>query len=415
MNEAQKRVVVVGAGAAGMMAAGIAAAGGARVDLLERNAEVGRKLRLSGKGRCNLTNETDIDGLLANIPGNPKFLRTAFYRFTTQDAMAFFAARGVAVKTERGGRVFPESDRADDVVESLIGFCRDGDVAFRTGVRVQKLLVNDGRIRGVQLEGAQFPADAVILATGGLSYPGTGSTGDGYRLAQEVGHTIVPTRPSLAPLETVEHWPSEAQGLSLRNVTLTVLSPTGKKIHHELGELLFTHFGVSGPLALTASRHIDDQPASGRSTLVIDLKPGLTEEALDARILRDLTKYHRREFFNALDDLLPRSLIPIIIHQAEIPPATWAHDVTRAQRLRLTHLLKHLTLTVKKIRPIAEAIITAGGVNTREIDPRTLQSRLLPGLYFAGELIDVDAYTGGFNLQIAWSIGHLAGESVVVA
>ena len=405
---AATRVVVVGAGAAGMMAAGVAAARGAHVTLLERNLETGRKLRLSGKGRCNITNDTDIDGLLANVPGNPRFLRPAFYAFTPQAAMGFFTDHGVPVKTERGGRVFPVSDDADDVAEALQRFCLDGGVTLHNGIRVQRLLVNDGRVRGVAAEnGATFPADAVILATGGASYPGTGSTGDGYRLATDAGHTILPLRPSLVGLETMEAWPAEAQGLSLRNVTLTACAPHGKKLYQELGEMLLTHLGVSGPLVLTASRFVGDQPGS---LLRIDLKPGLSEEDLTARILRDFEKYHRREIINALGDLLPRTLIPVMIRLADIPPHTWVHEVTRAQRQRLVGLLKALTLTVKKARPLAEAIVTVGGVNTHEIDPHTLQSRLLPGLFFTGEMIDVDGYTGGFNLQIAWSTGHLAGH-----
>ncbi len=410
MTEQEKPVIVVGAGASGLMAAGVAAKRGLSVLLLERNASVGRKLIISGKGRCNLTNETDIDGLLENIPGNPKFLRTALYRFGPRETMAFFVAHGVPLKTERGGRVFPESDNAGEIVQALAGFCRSNGVRLQTGAAVRRLLTAEGRLTGVLLDDHSFlAADAVILATGGASYPGTGSTGDGYRMAAELGHTIIPIRPSLVPLETIEHWPAEAQGLSLRNVTLTAFSPDGKMLHRELGEMLLTHFGVTGPLVLTASRYVGDTPGS---RLEIDLKPGLGDAALDARVLRDFAEFSRREYANALSELLPRTFIPVFVHLSRVPPHTPVHQITREQRQAIVHLLKHLPLTVKGTRPFAEAVVTVGGVSTREIDPRTMQSKLLPGLFFTGEVIDVDALTGGYNLQIAWSTGHLAGENV---
>ncbi len=410
MTDVKKRVIVVGAGASGMMAAGVAAGRGCEVTLLERNPQVGRKVRMAGKGRCNITNDTDIDGLMAHIPGNPRFLRTALYSFDPQEVMAFFAALGMPTKVERGGRVFPASDDAGDVVRALMKFIRKAGVHLQTGITVRRVLISERRVSGVQAEdGTVHRADAVVIATGGSSYPGTGSTGDGYRMAAEMGHTIVPIRPSLVPLETEESWPAEAMGLALRNITLTAVSPEGKKLYSDLGELLFTHYGVSGPLVLTASRHVGGLPGS---KLVIDLKPGLTEEALDARVQRDFEKYHRREFGNALHDLLPSSLIPIIIRLSHISPGIWVHQVTRTQRRALVHLLKHLMLTVKKTRSFDEAVVTVGGVSTKEIDPRSLESRLVPGLFFTGEVIDVDGYTGGYNLQIAWSTGHLAGESV---
>jgi len=413
MSDEKKHVIVVGAGASGLIAAGTAAGRGLQVTLLERNEKVGRKLSLSGKGRCNLTNETDIDGLMANIPGNPKFLRSALYHFGPRETIAFFAAQGVPLKTERGGRVFPESDDAEDVVRALAQFCHRNKVQVKTGITVRRLLATDGHITGVMTdENAYLPADAVILATGGASYPGTGSKGDGYRMAAELGHTVLPIRPSLVPLETEEGWPAEAQGLSLRNVTLTAFSPEGKKLYSELGEMLLTHFGVSGPLVLTASRHVGDKPGS---RLEIDLKPGLDDAALDARVLRDFAEFSRREYANALSELLPRTLIPVIVHLSRIPPHTPVHQITREQRQTLVHLLKHLPLTVKKARSFAEAVVTVGGVSTKEIDPRTMQSKLVPGLYFTGEVIDVDAYTGGFNLQIAWSTGRLAGEQVLLS
>ncbi|HEY3418588.1 MAG TPA: NAD(P)/FAD-dependent oxidoreductase [Armatimonadota bacterium] len=405
-----ERVLVIGAGASGLMAAGTAARRGRAVVLLERNRQVGRKLRIAGKGRCNFTNDTDIDGLLANIPGNPRFLRHAFYQFDAQAAIDFFARLGVPSKVERGGRVFPVSDDADDIADALEHYCRDAGVTIETEVGIRRLHLKEGTVAGIELEsGKLIGGSKVILATGGASYPGTGSRGDGYRMAAEAGHTIMPIRPSLVPLETAERWPGEAQGLSLRNVTLTAFSPDGKKVYSELGEMLLTHYGVSGPLVLTASRHLLTLPGS---RLEIDLKPGLDEETLDARLLRDFDQSRRKHFANALDDLLPRSLIPVIVQLSEIPPDTPVFALTRLQRRKLVQLFKHLTLTVTKARPFAEAIVTVGGVSTREIDPHTMESRIVPGLYFTGEVIDVDGYTGGFNLQIAWSTGHLAGESV---
>lgn len=401
-------IIVVGGGASGLIAAGTAAARGRRVLVVERMPKVGRKLRIAGKGRCNLTNAADVDGILAHVVANPKFLRTAMYAFPPEEVVHFFAGLGLQTKTERGGRVFPVSDNADDVVHVLLDFCRHGGVRFHTAWPVKRILVSQGRVNGVISEkGEVIHADAVILATGGASYPGTGSQGDGYRMAAELGHTVVPIRPALAPLETAESWPREVQGLSLRNVGLTAIAPNGKAVFTEVGEMLFTHFGVSGPLVLSASRHVGDQPG-GR--LEIDLKPGLTEEQLDARILRDFEKYNRRELGNALADLLPQNLIPVIVRLSRIGHDTWVNRITREQRLAFGHLLKHLPLTVTAIRPFTEAVVTAGGVSTKEIDPRTLQSRLVPGLYFCGEVIDVDAYTGGYNLQIAWATGRLAGQ-----
>ncbi|HEX2948057.1 MAG TPA: NAD(P)/FAD-dependent oxidoreductase [Armatimonadota bacterium] len=406
----RKRVIVIGGGASGLLAAGVAAGRGAQVTLLERNHLMGRKLHISGKGRCNVTNATDIPGLERNIPGNPKFLRSAFYRFGPQEAIAFFSEHEVPCKTERGGRVFPESDNADDVVHALVQFCRQQGVHLVPDVAVQHVMTADGQVIGVKAEhGQEYHADAVILATGGASYPGTGSRGDGYRMAEELGHTIIPIRPSLVPLETEEAWPAEAQGLSLRNVELTAFAPDGKKLYSDRGEMLFTHFGITGPLVLTASRHVADKPGSH---ITLDLKPALDEATLDARVLRDFEKFNRREFSNALAELLPRSLIPVIIKLSGIAPHTFIHQITREERLRFVHLLKHLSLTVKRPRSMFEAIITVGGVNTKEIDSRTMESKLVHGLFLTGEVIDVDGYTGGFNLQIAWSTGHLAGESV---
>lgn len=409
-NEVKKRVIVVGGGASGMMAAGTAAQCGHQVLLLERNHELGEKLHLSGKGRCNLTNDTNVQGLEKNIPANPKFLRTAFYRFGPKETVVFFTEHGVPCKTERGDRVFPISDDANDVVNALVDYCQDAGVLIKSGVTVRRIMISEGRVSGVQaVNGEIFLADAVVLATGGASYPGTGSKGDGYTMAAQLGHTISPIHPSLVSLDTEESWVADVQGLSLRNVTLMAFSPEGKKLYSELGEMLFTHYGVSGPLVLTASRHLINLPGS---RLVIDLKPGLDQVTLDLRILRDFEKYKNREFANALGDLLPRSLIPVIIRLSHISPHTYVHQVTREERLRLLQLLKLLPLTVKRPHSMAEAIVTAGGVSTKEINPGTMESKLIPGLYFTGEVIDVDGYTGGFNLQIAWSTGVLAGKSV---
>lgn len=400
----------MGGGASGLMAAGVAAARGHQVTLLERNREVGKKIRISGKGRCNITNDTDVPGLEKHIPGNPKFLRSAFYAFGPKETMAFFETLGVPVKVERGGRAFPASDNADDIVQALIAYCSQHGVRMVSNATAQHIAVREGVVTGVSInDGPFYPADAVILATGGSSYPGTGSRGDGYRMAAEVGHTIIPIRPALVPLVTRETWPAEAQGLSLRNVSLAAITPDGKKRFSDQGEMLFTHFGVSGPLVLAASRHVADQPGS---TLVIDLKPALSEEQLDARVLRDFEQYSRRIYANALIDLLPSSLIPIFIRLSRISTDTPVHQISREQRHTIVEMLKGLKLTVKGPRPMAEAIVTAGGVSVKEINPQTMESKIVHGLYFTGETIDVDGYTGGFNLQIAWSTGHLAGASV---
>lgn len=408
------RVVVVGGGAAGLMAAVEAARAGASVVLLEKMPSLGRKLSITGKGRCNLTNNADRDRIIANMPGNGQFLYSALTAFGAKDTMAFFAELGVPTKTERGGRVFPASDRAADVVAAFRRELARLGVDVRLRAAVASILVEDGAASGVKLaDGRTVPADAVILATGGASYPGTGSTGDGYRMAAEVGHTIVPLRPSLVPLETVEEWPREVQGLTLKNVTVRALAADGRKLGEEFGELLFTHFGVSGPVVLTLSRAVTTYIERGgrEPRLGIDLKPALAAEALDRRLQRDFAAHARKHFANALDDLLPRRLIPIIIRLAGIPPARPVHQITRSERTTLVAVLKNLTLTVKGPRPLAEAIVTAGGVSTKEIDPRTLASKLVRGLYFAGEVIDVDGFTGGYNLQAAFATGRAAARA----
>ncbi len=403
-------LIVIGGGAAGLMCALTAAERGVDTVLLEPNRLLGRKLRITGKGRCNLTNNCDVKTFMANIPGDGRFLYSAVNRFSPADAMAFFESRGLPLKTERGNRVFPVSDNANDVAELLSRLCR------RAGVRVlhtsaSELLTREGAICGVRTPEGIMDCRAAALCTGGLSYPLTGSTGAGYRMAAALGHSVMPTRPSLVPLESGDGFCGELQGFTLKNVVLSAYED-GKLIFRELGELLFTHFGVSGPLVLSASAHMRRM---GRAAyrLEIDLKPGLDEKKLDQRILRDFEKYANREFKNALQDLAGRSMIPVLVRLSGIPEDRKVHDVTREQRLGLVRLFKAFPVSVSGMRPIGEAIVTAGGISTREVNPRTMESKLVRGLYFAGELLDVDAYTGGFNLQIAWSTGYTAGISVL--
>ena len=400
-------VLVAGGGAAGMMAAGTAAERGRRVVLLERNSRLGRKLLITGKGRCNVTSACGPEAFLKNIPSNPKFLYGALHRFSPEDTMDFFQRRGVPLKTERGDRVFPVSDRAADIADALERYCREAGVVFRQS-RIMGLECRNGAVSAlVGEDGSRWEGESVILATGGLSYPRTGSTGDGYRLAREAGHTVTELRPSLVPLVSPDPACGELQGLSLRNVEAALLD-RGKPVYRELGELLFTHFGLSGPLILSASAHIP-QMEPGRWRLRIDLKPGLEPSQLDARLLRDFEAFSNREFRNSLERLLPRKLIPILVERSGIPPFLRVNQITREQRQRLSALLKGLEFPIEEFRPIDEAIITAGGVSVKEVSPSTMESRLVKGLYFAGELLDLDGYTGGFNLQIAFSTGRAAG------
>ncbi len=408
-----KKVIVVGAGAAGLMASGVAAENGNDVLLIERNDRVGRKVMITGKGRCNVTNNcTMINELINAVPTNGRFLYGAFSRFMPIDTMEFFEDMGVPLKVERGNRVFPESDKAVDIVDALNAFSQDGG-AKRIKGRVTELITDDGSVKGVRLEdGEEYEADSVIVATGGASYPLTGSTGDGYDLAKQAGHTIVDLKPSLVPLVCHEGFCSDLQGLSLRNIEITVLdSETYKEVYKDFGEMLFTHYGVSGPVILSASSHLKDIKPR-RYEIHIDLKPAITYEQLDKRIQRDFLENTNKNFINALDALLPKKLVPVIVRLTGIKPSTKVNQITKEQRGRLVNLLKDLRVTVMKFRPIEEAIVTSGGVSTKEIDPKTMESKLCKGLYFAGEVIDVDAYTGGFNLQIAFSTGRLAGESV---
>ncbi|MEG1632540.1 MAG: NAD(P)/FAD-dependent oxidoreductase [Oscillospiraceae bacterium] len=403
-------VVVIGGGAAGMLCAATAAERGLSVTLLEPNKSLGKKLRITGKGRCNLTNNCEIAEVLRNIPGDGRFLQGALHRFSPADTMAFFESLGVPLKTERGNRVFPASDSSHDIAEALYRYMRRGEVrVLHTGAK-HILRDGEGEVRAVVTGEGELECRAAVICTGGLSYPGTGSTGDGYRLAAELGHSVTPRRPSLVPLESSDPWCAEMQGFSLRNVELTAFEDD-KPVYKALGEMLFTHFGVSGPLVLSASAHMRDF-AGKKYRLAIDLKPGLDEKKLDARILRDFEKYNNKDFRNALGDLEGRMMIPVLVALSGIPGETQVNSVTREQRRELVKLFKAFPVAVSGPRPIAEAIITSGGVSTREIDPRTMSSKLVHGLYFAGEVLDLDAYTGGFNLQIAWSTGRLAGNSV---
>jgi predicted Rossmann fold flavoprotein len=406
------QVIVVGAGAAGLMAAGQAAAQGAQTLLLEKQKRPGLKLRITGKGRCNLTNVAPLPDFITHFGPNGRFLRQSLSRFFADELLAFFQELGVPTVTERGGRVFPESDRAADVVDALLGWGKAQGVVLRTRSPVQQLIVEGDRLVGVLVSpDVTQRASAVIIATGGASYPATGSTGDGYRLAQSVGHTIVPIRPSLVPLETAGDIAPRLQGLSLRNVTVRLLV-NGEKQAEAFGEMLFTHFGVSGPITLTLSRQVVDALRSGQSvSLSLDLKPALDERKLDARLLRDLDGHGKQKFRTLLKGLLPRKLIPVCLDLLGIPAAKAAHQITAQERQRLRSWLKDFRLRVVGHRSFDEAIVTAGGVDTREIDPRTMGSRLVQGLYFAGEVLDVDGDTGGYNLQAAFSTGWMAGRS----
>ena len=392
-----------------MMAAITAARRGAGVTLLEPNERLGKKLNITGKGRCNVTNDCDQETLMANIPGNGRFLYSALTRFTPQDAMAFFEALGVPLKVERGNRVFPVSDRSFDISGALKRELRRLRVRILRE-RAAEITAEDGRVTGVQTDRQHHPADAVVLATGGVSYPGTGSTGDGYAMAAALGHTIVPPRGSLVPLESGDADCAAMQGLSLRNVEATVLNGKNKPVFREFGEMLFTHFGVSGPLMLSASAHLRRWDKE-QYRLSIDLKPALDQQKLDSRILRDIGENPNRDMANILSGLVHRSMVPVLLRRLALPEGEKANSLTKEQRRALVQELKHFTVSLTGPRPVAEAIVTAGGVKVGDVVPGTMASKLAEGLYFAGEILDVDAYTGGFNLQIAWATGYLAGLS----
>lgn len=402
-------VLVIGGGAAGIMAAIFAARAGADVTLLEHNEKLGKKIYITGKGRCNLTNDCTRDEFLAQVPRNPRFLYSALSFFAPRDMMTLLEENGCPVSVQRGRRVFPSTEKASDVTKALAGLMRKLDVHVRLNAGVRTLRTDGDAVTGAELEDGSFlPAGSVILACGGLSYPATGSTGDGYRIAETLGHMVVPPSPVLVGLETEEDWPRSLQGLSLKNVTLTLAS--GKKtLYTELGELLFTHFGVSGPLVLEASCHLPE-PARG-ALLKLDLKPGLTREQLDARLRRDFLASGRKQLANVLPGLLPARLAELFPRLCGIPESLSCNQVTTPQREKLLNTLKTLELTVRAPRPLAEAVVTRGGVSVREIEPGTMRSKKFRNLFFAGEMIDVDAHTGGYNLQIAWSTGALAGQT----
>ena len=409
MNLLSADAVVIGGGAAGMMCSAVAAERGLDVILLEPNKILGRKLRITGKGRCNVTNNCDIREFLNNIPGDGRFLYSALNRLSPRDTMELFESLGLHLKTERGNRVFPVSDNANDVAGTLQRYMN------RAGVRVihssaKHIITEADTVTGVETCDGVIECRAAVICTGGLSYPLTGSRGAGYKMAQELGHTVTPTRPSLVPLESDDDYCAEMQGFSLKNVTLSAYEDD-KLIYKELGEMLFTHFGVSGPLVLSASSHMR-RFGEAKYELRIDLKPGLDEKKLDARLLRDFEKYANRDFANSLGDLAGKAMIPVLVRLSGIPAETKVNSITREQRHELLRLLTSFPVSVSGPRPIDKAIVTSGGVSTKEINPRTMQSKLVGGLYFAGEVMDLDAYTGGFNLQIAWSTAYVAANSI---
>ncbi len=412
MNDRTK-VAVVGGGAAGLMAAVSAARFGAEVTLFEKNDRLGKKLRITGKGRCNVTNDCDIGEFLQNVPTNPRFLYAALNRFSSEDAKAFFEEAGVPLKTERGKRVFPVSDRAQDIVDALVRLCKKENVAI-LHEKVLEVIIEGGRARGVRTPKGVYSADAVIVCTGGMSYQMTGSDGDGYRFAKEAGLDVTPLVPSLVPLVSRSPLCAAMQGLSLRNVSLRIVKKGSEKlVYEDFGEMMFTHFGLTGPLILSASAHLSDM-APGKYEARIDLKPALDPKQLDTRIRNDFSKFANRDFANSLSELLPQKMIPVVVGLSGIPPHKKVNSITREERLCLCELLKSFRLPIDGFRPIGEAIITKGGVSVKQIAPGSMQAKSVPGLYFAGEVLDVDAYTGGFNLQIAFSTAVLAGESAAM-
>lgn len=407
------RVVIIGGGAAGMMAGIAAAKSGHQVHIFEKNEKLGKKVFITGKGRCNLTNACDTEELFGNVVHNPKFLYSSFYSFTNFDIMEFMEQNGCPVKTERGNRVFPVSDKSSDVIRALSGKLRELSVEVSLHEEVSGIETRDGHVTGIRLKKGSRTvlADAVILATGGLSYSTTGSTGDGYKFARKEGHTITELSPALVPFEVKEPLVKELQGLSLRNINVRIMKG-GKTLYEEFGEMLFTHYGVSGPVLLSASSFVAAQLKKSELTLTIDLKPALTEEQLDARILRDFEEIKNKQYKNALVHLLPSKLMPVIVERSGIPPEKKVNEITKEERRRIVSQVKGFTLTLTGLRDYKEAIITQGGISVREVNPSTMESKLVEGLYFAGEVLDLDAVTGGFNLQIAWSTGYLAGISI---
>lgn len=409
-----RKVVIVGAGAAGLLAGITAVQNGADVTLIEKMRQPGRKMLITGKGRCNVTNACDIPQLIKNIPGNGKFLNSAIRRFTNDDIVSMLEGAGCPTKVERGGRVFPVSDKSMDVVSTLVKIFKTAGGKLLTDCKVTEIVAEDKVIKGVKTSQGYFSADAVILCAGGASYPGTGSDGFGAKAAQRLGHNIVPLKPSLVPLESDYPYIDDIQGLSLKNIEGTLFAD-GKKLATEFGEMLFTHFGVSGPIILSLSNIAAQALAEQKEVeLVIDLKPALSEEKLDARIQRDFTQYSKKQLINGMKDLLPQSLIPVVLDMAFLPEEKFINQVEKAERQRLVQTLKHFIIPITRTRPIAEAIVTQGGVDVKEINPKTMASKLISGLYFAGEVMDVDGYTGGYNLQAAFSSGYVAGESAAL-
>lgn len=405
-----KKVIVIGGGPAGMMAAGQAALRGNSVTLIEKMNKVGRKLYITGKGRCNVTNAVDPEGLIANTPGNPYFLYSAFYTFNSNSTMEFFEKLGVPVKVERGNRVFPKSEKSNDIVKAMESFVKNSGCKIMYETEVKDIITDDNKVTGVKLKDNRILyCDSVIVATGGLSYPMTGSTGDGYKFAEKCGHTIIKCYPSLVPLRAKEKWISDLMGLSLKNISIKV-TIDNKDIYSDFGEMMFTHFGVTGPVILSASRYINDRMIENPK-LHIDLKPALNNRELDLRLLKDFQKYLNKDFKNSLDDLLPQKLIPVIIRLSGIYPEKKVNSVTKEERARLLELIKNLTINITDTTGYDEAVVTMGGISTDEIEPSTMKSKIINGLYFAGEVIDVDSFTGGFNLQIAFSTGYLAGTN----
>ena len=403
------KILVVGGGAAGMMAAVTAARNGKKVRLIEKNEKLGKKLFITGKGRCNITNAADIEDLFSAVVSNPKFLYSSFYSLTNDQVIDFFEELGVKTKVERGGRVFPESDHSSDVIRALEQEMKRLGVEIRLRAEAEEILAEDGRVTGVRLSsGKELHADAVIIATGGISYPSTGSTGDGYRFARECGHKVADLSPALVPMEVKEWYARELMGLSLRNVEIRITDGK-KKLYEEFGEMLFTHYGVTGPVILSASSIVGKKLKEHPLTLHIDLKPALTEEQLDKRMLREFEANHNRQFKNAVDSLFPSKLKPVIVELSGIQEDKKVNEVTKEERLHFVRLIKDFSMTLTGMRGYNEAIITKGGVSVKEIDPGTMESKLVNGLYFAGEVLDLDAVTGGYNLQIAWSTGYLAG------
>lgn len=406
-------VLIIGGGAAGLMAAGTVSMTGKSVTVLERNDRPARKVMITGKGRCNVTNNcTELDKLIENVPQNGRFLYSAFSNFMPSDTMELFEDMGVPLKTERGGRVFPVSDKAVDIVDALVSFATDDGAQIVKG-RAKELIIENGTVKGaVTFDGEKIFAEKVLIATGGKSYPATGSTGDGYELAKQAGHTVTELKPSLVSLVCHEGFCTDLQGLALKNVSMSVIdSVTNKEIYKDFGEMLFTHFGVSGPMILSAGAHMRNMQR-GRYKIYVDMKPGLSYEQLDARILRDFSENNNKNFINSLGGLLPRKMIPVAVKLSGIKPTEKVNQITKEQRHKFAEVLKKFKITVNDFSPIEEAIVTSGGVKVSEIDPKTMESKIVKNLYFAGEVIDVDAYTGGFNLQIAFSTGRLAGENM---